>query len=67
MYKDFIGEKVTFVVTSRGGENITVGFQYVGTLKSENAEFVELTDITISGLLLPYGKGLFGESVYNFK
>jgi len=63
MYADFIGEKITIVVASRG-ENL---LEYTGTLILESDETVELTNVEISYLVLNFQKGIFGGDINKYK
>ena len=63
MYRDFIGSRVTLVVSSRS-ENL---LEYVGTLTSETEDTVELANVKISHLLLNFQKGLFGDNMYKYR
>ncbi|MBR3198829.1 MAG: hypothetical protein IKG27_02300 [Bacilli bacterium] len=63
MYKDFIGEKVIIVVSSRG-DNL---LEYIGTLSSENGDLIELINVDISYLMLNFQKGIFGDNITRYK
>ncbi len=54
MYKDFMGEKVTVIVSSRGEHLL----EYKGILKSENENEILLDEMTCSYLLNNFSKGL---------
>ncbi len=63
MYKEFIGDMVTIVVSSRG-DNL---LEYIGTLLAENDDTLELANVDISYLMLNFQKGLFGGNIYKYK
>ncbi len=63
MYKSLIGEQVTIVVSSRG-DNL---LEYIGTLSAENEDAIELTNVSISYLMLNFQKGIFGGNINRYK
>lgn len=63
MYKSFVGEKVTIVVSSRG-DNL---LEYVGTLSNENEDTIELTNVDISYLMLSIQREVFGGLANNMR
>ena len=63
MYKSFVGEKVTVVVSSRG-DNL---LEYVGTLSNENEDAIELTNVDISYLMLSIQREVFGGLANNMR
>jgi hypothetical protein len=63
MYKDLVGQRVSFVVSSRG-DNI---LEYTGTVSSENDEMVELNNVDISFIMLSVQKGFFGDNINMYK
>ena len=63
MYKSFMGENVTVVVSSRG-DNL---LEYIGTLVSEDDNIIELSNVNISYLMLNFQKGFFGGNINTYK
>ena len=63
MYKDFIGENVTIVVSSRT-DNL---LEYIGVLTSEDENTLTLTHVDISYLMLNFQKGIFGGNINRYK
>ena len=63
MYSSLIGEVVTVVVSSRS-DNL---LEYVGTLKSESEQAIELVNVDISYLMLNFQKGIFGGNISKYK
>ena len=63
MFKEFIGEKVNIVISSKG-DNI---LEYYGTLTNESENAVELINVSISIMMLNYQKGIFGGNINKYK
>ena len=63
MFKSFIGERVTVIISSRG-DNL---LEYYGVLKEENEDSIELTSVDISYLMLNFQKGIFGNNINKYK
>ena len=63
MFKSFIGERVTVIISSRG-DNL---LEYYGVLKEENEDSIELTNVDISYLMLNFQKGIFGNNINKYK
>lgn len=63
MYKEFIGEKVTFIVSTRANNVL----EYTGTLLNETETSVELSNVSLSFLMLDYQKGIFGKNMNVYK
>lgn len=63
MFKELIGEKVTIVVSSKGDTIL----EYVGTLTNAGEEFIELSNVDISYLMLNFQKGIFGNNINKYK
>lgn len=63
MYSSMIGEVVTVVVSSRSDHLL----EYVGILKAEDDQSIELTNVDISYLMLNFQKGFFGGNINKYK
>ena len=63
MYDSLIGEKVTVVISSRA-DNL---LEYIGILKNETDDSIELCNADISYLMLNFQKGIFGSNMNRYK
>ena len=63
MYKDFVGSRVTLVVSSRS-ENL---LEYEGDFIEENDDTIVLANVNIYYLMLNFQKGLFGGNIFKYK
>ncbi len=63
MFKSFIGEQVTFIVSSRGNNLL----EYIGTLLNETNDTIELANVNISHLVSSFQKGMFGDNITKYK
>ena len=63
MFKELIGENVTLLISTRA-DNI---LEYTGTVLNESDDFVELSNVTISFMMLYFQKGIFGNNMNIYK
>lgn len=63
MFKELIGENVTLLISTRA-DNI---LEYTGTVLNESDDFVELSNVTISFMMLNFQKGIFGNNMNIYK
>ena len=63
MYKSLIGEKVTVIISSRGDHLL----EYIGTLSSENDDWLELANVNIQYLMLNFQKVMSGGNMNVYK
>ena len=63
MFRELIGESVTLLISTRA-DNI---LEYTGTVLNESDDFVELSNVTISFMMLYFQKGIFGNNMNIYK
>ncbi len=63
MFKDFINQRVTLIISSRG-DNL---LEYVGTLIAEDENSVLLSNVDINYAMLNYQKSIFGGNIFQYK
>ncbi|MGI6608229.1 MAG: hypothetical protein ACOX1F_04535 [Erysipelotrichaceae bacterium] len=61
MFRNFIGEKVTVIISSRG-DNL---LEYIGILEAETENSILMSDVNISYLMLNFQKGFFAGNNMN--
>ncbi|MGI6509277.1 MAG: hypothetical protein ACOX1L_01650 [Erysipelotrichaceae bacterium] len=63
MFKEFKGERVTVIISSRG-DNL---LEYTGLLLEEYDDSILMSDVDISYLILNIQKGFFGGNMNQYK